>query len=373
MAYNDATHFSAPQEAAARQTARQLFAEKGLPGKSDESWRYARIAHTVNIAKAPPSTRAPHCNACQDNNDDMCATLFISEEPGALFPLTQSNAFYLIADAAVRCIYVPKNAKATLDLAEDGASRTYIFVDANADLTVTQRINGKSATVTSLTHLYISANANCRHYILQSSAPDTAILQRADVVLQNDASYDCFRVHAGGKTDKCDAEIRLNGKNARADQHIIAVADADNYRDVYLPVHHNAEHAECSQTVRQASDDSATCVYYGAVYVPKAGAGAKASQLNRNILLGKKAKAYGRPELHILTDDVMCSHGSTTGSPDPLALYYLESRGIPHEEAVAMLLEGFFTPDADVVPDDAIREEATKILHEWAKGRRHDV
>jgi Fe-S cluster assembly protein SufD len=45
--------------------------------------------------------------------------------------------------------------------------------------------------------------------------------------------------------------------------------------------------------------------------------------------------------LEIYADDVKCSHGSTTGSVDSDAVYYLMTRGIPKNKAVKLLINGF--------------------------------
>jgi len=47
------------------------------------------------------------------------------------------------------------------------------------------------------------------------------------------------------------------------------------------------------------------------------------------------------PQLKIYEDDVKCTHGSTTGQIDEDSLFYLQSRGINHNNAVNLMVKGF--------------------------------
>ncbi len=64
-------------------------------------------------------------------------------------------------------------------------------------------------------------------------------------------------------------------------------------------------------------------------------------QTNRNLLLSREALVHSTPQLEILADDVKCKHGSTTGQLDPLALFYLRSRGIGEAAARSLLTWAF--------------------------------
>ena len=55
-----------------------------------------------------------------------------------------------------------------------------------------------------------------------------------------------------------------------------------------------------------------------------------ASSRLRGLLLHRTATVNLKPELEIFADDVKCAHGATVGELDARALFYMESRGIPH-------------------------------------------
>ena len=68
------------------------------------------------------------------------------------------------------------------------------------------------------------------------------------------------------------------------------------------------------------------------------------------MLLSPDAFCEARPQLEIYADDVVCSHGATTGYLNPEELFYMRSRGIPEEEARAMQVEAFLAPVLNRMP-----------------------
>jgi Fe-S cluster assembly protein SufD len=86
--------------------------------------------------------------------------------------------------------------------------------------------------------------------------------------------------------------------------------------------------------------------------------------------LSEKAKAAPIPILEIKAHDVSkCSHGATAGPVEESELFYLQSRGIPHDVAEHMLVEGFFADVIDRIPSAAVRERIMDAVLEKAGGR----
>ncbi|MDM7458516.1 MAG: SufD family Fe-S cluster assembly protein, partial [Paracoccus sp. (in: a-proteobacteria)] len=72
-----------------------------------------------------------------------------------------------------------------------------------------------------------------------------------------------------------------------------------------------------------------------------------------------------KPELEIYADDVKCSHGSTTGAIDEDALFYLRSRGVPHDRAIVFLVLSFLADALAEIEDDTLREHVNDRLDTW--------
>ncbi|MGC8631519.1 MAG: SufD family Fe-S cluster assembly protein [Thermoprotei archaeon] len=72
--------------------------------------------------------------------------------------------------------------------------------------------------------------------------------------------------------------------------------------------------------------------------------GSKANLQERVLMVGEEAKAITSPSLDIYEKDVEARHGSWSGRIGSKELFYLESRGLTEEQAIALLIRGMFAP-----------------------------
>jgi Fe-S cluster assembly protein SufD len=78
------------------------------------------------------------------------------------------------------------------------------------------------------------------------------------------------------------------------------------------------------------------------IRIEKDASNSKGIQKTQNIILDEKTKIYTEPILEINNSNVECSHGNSTYEIDKDILYYMQSRGISKENAVKLIVEGFF-------------------------------
>ena len=84
-------------------------------------------------------------------------------------------------------------------------------------------------------------------------------------------------------------------------------------------------------------------------------------QANRNMLMGRDARADSIPGLEIQADDVRCTHASATGQIEEEMIFYLMSRGLPRAEAVKLAVDGFFVPVLDRIVITSYSIHYTKL------------
>ena len=77
-------------------------------------------------------------------------------------------------------------------------------------------------------------------------------------------------------------------------------------------------------------------------------------QISKSLLLDDKSQFLAKPELEIYADDVICSHGSTSGAIEEDSLFYLKSRGIPDAKAKDLLVLAFLAEAIDELEDKNI-------------------
>lgn len=105
--------------------------------------------------------------------------------------------------------------------------------------------------------------------------------------------------------------------------------------------HHTAPDTWSDLLIKGVFDDQSTFSYSGLVRIERHCNGSHAYQKNQNIMLSKRAKVASEPNLEILSNDVFCTHGSTTGTINKDTIYYMQTRGLAQKEARDMYVKGF--------------------------------
>jgi Fe-S cluster assembly protein SufD len=117
--------------------------------------------------------------------------------------------------------------------------------------------------------------------------------------------------------------------------------------------------------------DTSKSVYTGLIKITENGTKTEAFQTNRTLTLSRGAWAESVPNLEIETNDVKCSHGSTSGAIDETALYYLRSRGVPLKAAQSLLVLAFLAEAIAEIEDEAIADDIRNRLEGWLHRHEH--
>lgn len=81
------------------------------------------------------------------------------------------------------------------------------------------------------------------------------------------------------------------------------------------------------------------------------------NQMIRNFILSPYAKATNLPDLQVNKDQVKATHGTTIGHPNPMEVFYLNSRGLSTPFALKLVVSGWveeifhFKSNKELVPD----------------------
>ena len=80
------------------------------------------------------------------------------------------------------------------------------------------------------------------------------------------------------------------------------------------------------------------------------------------------AKMFAKPQLEIYADDVKCSHGLTTGHLDDDAMFYLQARGIPKDEAKMLLMVAFTKDVLQLINIESLKERLEYLIDKRFRG-----
>ncbi|WP_099464456.1 Fe-S cluster assembly protein SufD [Parabacteroides provencensis] len=162
--------------------------------------------------------------------------------------------------------------------------------------------------------------------------------------------------------------VELNGENAETNLCGMSILDKQQQVDTYSHITHAVPHCTSNELFKNVLNDRAVGVFSGRIFVKEGAQKTEAYQTNRNLCATREARMYSKPQLEIYADDVKCSHGMTTGQLDENALFYMQSRGIPRDEA-RMLLSVAFTADViDHVRLDALKDRLHKLVEKRFRG-----
>ena len=102
--------------------------------------------------------------------------------------------------------------------------------------------------------------------------------------------------------------------------------------------------------------DASSSNFQGLIRVNKTSLRTDSNLENRNLLLSDHSKAESDPRLEILNSDVIrCAHGATVGPLDPETIFYIQTRGVPGDEAKRLVVEAFFDEVLQKIPVQPIR------------------
>ena len=125
---------------------------------------------------------------------------------------------------------------------------------------------------------------------------------------------------------------------------------------------HSVPDCTSTQNFKFSLSGKSKGAFGGKIVVKEGAVRTNAAQTNRNLIASDDARMTTAPQLEIYCDDVKCSHGATTGQLDPLALFYMRSRGIPEAEARLMLTQAFMADVIEGVRLPALKDRLRQLV-----------
>ena len=174
-----------------------------------------------------------------------------------------------------------------------------------------------------------------------------------------------FVLSLGARLSRQDMLVRFDGAGATLDLNGAYLLRGEQEATLATFVDHAAPGCTTRELFKGVVADRAHGVFLGSIGVRPEAQKTDAQQLNKNLLLSRRATVDTKPELEILADDVKCSHGATVGDLDEAALFYLRARGIPEAEARLMLIEAFAADALDRVEEPVLRAYLEGHLKHW--------
>jgi Fe-S cluster assembly protein SufD len=212
-----------------------------------------------------------------------------------------------------------------------------------------------------LTESYILVNAGARVEHIQIGNGEESLQHGATYAfVEKDGNFRSFIFNLAGKLNRRNLDLKLASSGANGESYNLYLTHGKEHSDISTLIEHLKPDTTSNQLAKGLLDGESKGIFTGKIHIHPLAQRVASGQLNKNLLLSKKAQAFSQPQLEIFADDVKCSHGSTTGQLSPDELFYFQARGIPAQKARTILAQGF----ALEVVKKIANKKACKLLSE---------
>ncbi len=357
----------------------------GLPGRRHEDWRWTDLSAIEAALGAHANDAAPDPRGWLIAGVSGPVLLFVdgrycaegSDPQGVTIETSGADEAHVLARHARGAV------GATLRVGANGAAGPIqlVHVATGGQAHLHHRLALAEDAQASIVETYVGATASWTNVAVDIDLASSARLMRSvrrlgvggvhtETLRANvgqAASYMSTTLLAHADSARIESHVRLHGVGAFAAVDGVMLGRERQTYDIVNRVEHAAEGGSSRQTWRSVADAFATLSFAGKIEVARAAQKTDAEQSVKALLLERTATANAKPELEIYADDVKCAHGATVGELSKDALFYLASRGVPPQEARAILTESFLSDALATIGEDAVREALTADAIGWLR------
>lgn len=216
-----------------------------------------------------------------------------------------------------------------------------------------------------VTEVKLGDSASLDHVKTQAESQDAIHLANFHALLGTEAKLNSFIATTGARVSRNQGFIEFTGEHTEANVSGTYLLANKQHGDTTLIVDHAVPHCTSREVFKLVLDDQSKGIFQGKVAVRQIAHKTDGKQMAQALLLGLEAEFNSKPELEIFADDVVCGHGATAGELDEDLLFYLRARGIPKDQAMALLIAAFVGEAFEEVSSEQIREALNEMATNW--------
>lgn len=226
------------------------------------------------------------------------------------------------------------------------------------------------ALFTGTTELTIGANAQVSVAALQTFGPDQVAFAHRQASIGEGSSLRWAVAQLGGRLVRSRVDNVLAGDHSSVDQAEIVFGGAGQLFDLTSYTWHRGRDTIGYLLAKAALRDDARSFMKGLITIERSAVGTDSFLGEFGMNLSKRARAVAVPSLEIDQPDCRrAAHSSSVGPIDEGQVFYLESRGIPDDEARKFIVLGFLEPVVARIPLPEVQDRVRDLLDDkWAGG-----
>ncbi|NOT35460.1 MAG: Fe-S cluster assembly protein SufB [Candidatus Eisenbacteria bacterium] len=232
--------------------------------------------------------------------------------------------------------------------------RTLIIVDEGAYVHYvegcTAPISSSDSLHSAVVEIIVHKNARCRYTTIQNWSNNVYNLVTKRAVAYENATMEWVDGNLGSKLTMKYPAVYMMEPGAHGEILSIAFAGKGQHQDAGGKCVHVAPRTTSKVISKSISKDGGRAGYRGLVKVQKGAFDSKSTVNCDALILDEHSRSDTYPYMEIEEDRVTIGHEATVSKIGDDQIFYLMSRGIPQEEAGAMIVSGFIEPIVKELP-----------------------
>ncbi|WP_371871393.1 Fe-S cluster assembly protein SufB [Phytohabitans rumicis] len=232
--------------------------------------------------------------------------------------------------------------------------RTLIIVDEGAYVHYvegcTAPIYSSDSLHSAVVEIIVKKNARCRYTTIQNWSNNVYNLVTKRAVAHEGATMEWIDGNIGSKVTMKYPAVYMVGDHAKGEVLSVAMAGEGQHQDAGAKMVHAAPNTSSTIISKSIARGGGRTSYRGLVQVLEGSNHSKSTVKCDALLVDTISRSDTYPYVDIREDDVSMGHEATVSKVSEDQLFYLMSRGLSEDEAMAMIVRGFIEPIAKELP-----------------------
>ncbi len=232
--------------------------------------------------------------------------------------------------------------------------RTLIIVDEGAYVHYvegcTAPIYSSDSLHSAVVEIIVKKGGRCRYTTIQNWSNNVYNLVTKRAKAEEGATMEWIDGNIGSKVTMKYPAVFLMGEHAKGEVLSIAFAGEGQHQDAGAKMVHMAPHTSSTIVSKSVARGGGRTSYRGLVQVNKRAHHSKSTVKCDALLVDNISRSDTYPYVDVREDDVSMGHEATVSKVSEDQLFYLMSRGLNEDEAMAMIVRGFVEPIARELP-----------------------
>ena len=198
--------------------------------------------------------------------------------------------------------------------------------------------------------IIVKKNARVRYTTIQNWSNNVYNLVTKRALAHEGATMEWIDGNLGSKVTMKYPAVWMVGEHAKGETLSVAFAGEGQHQDAGAKMVHAAPHTSSTIISKSVARGGGRTSYRGLVQVQPGSHHSKSTVKCDALLVDTISRSDTYPYVDVREDDVQMGHEATVSKVSEDQLFYLMSRGMSEDEAMAMIVRGFVEPIARELP-----------------------